>query len=102
MAAFDRIGLAEWLQALRAELLTAQREGDGADLRFRIDAVEVEFEIRTSREGMGKGGVRFWVVEAGADTKLGSELTQRLRLTLGAVSGDSDFLVGDKAQRLPE
>lgn len=78
----DGVPLAEYLRVLREQLESAQQEGAGRGVKFGVEAVELEFEITMTREAGGRGGVKLWVVDAGADGKRGSGRTQRVRMTL--------------------
>jgi Trypsin-co-occurring domain 2 len=76
------IELAELIGQLRSELTEAMTAGDGEDLRFFLGPVELELTVAVDREAKPGAKVRFWVVELGAETKLGSSSTQKIKLTL--------------------
>jgi len=80
-------GLAETIEALRAELTTAISRGDGQPLQFELEAVNVEFTLAITREG-GDGGLRLGVVSFGASGKVASQRTHRLSLTLNPVTAN--------------
>lgn len=44
--------------------------------------MSVEFTLLTRREGEGRAGVKFWVVDAGVSGKLAAESTQKVTLQL--------------------
>ncbi len=90
------IELAEWIAALRAELQAAQTEGAGKDLQFAVGPLELEFEVTASREGGGRGGIRFYVAEIGADARIQSGSTQRVKITLAPQSASGDLKVADR------
>jgi hypothetical protein len=98
----EGVSLSEWLDALRAELSKARRASEGHDIRFAVDAVNVEFEVISTRSRSGHGGVRFWVLEGTAEGKRESSSTQRVQLSLRAVGPDGDLLVGDSLDELPD
>ena len=77
-----RVGLADAIAQLRAELCEAVEEGRQKQIRFGVGPVELEFHVELGREGGGSGKVRFWVVEAGAEGKLSSKSTQVLKIRL--------------------
>jgi hypothetical protein len=83
----DRIPLAKMLAQLRAELLDAQEEGKGKDLRFLVDDIEIELQIATTQEDTGGIGIKFWVVNANANLKDAEVKTQKVKLKLSAVDG---------------
>ena len=97
----DRIPLAQAIQGLREELLEAMRAGSQAEIRFGVSGVEMEFEVEASRAAEAEGGVKFWVVNAGAKGTTSSATTQRLKLSLvpvTAAGGDvqvTSFVTGD-------
>ncbi|MCQ4207381.1 trypco2 family protein [Streptomyces longispororuber] len=74
--------LADYIRVLRDQLETAQEEGASRGVRFGVGDVELEFEVTMTREASGRGGVKLWVVEAGADGKYSGGRTQRVRMTL--------------------
>ena len=76
------IELSDVIASLRTELDTARRAGAGEDLRFELGPVELEVSVALQKEGSGGVKVKFWVVELGADGKLSSMSTQRIKLTL--------------------
>ena len=76
------VELAEVISQLRAELTAAMTAGAGEDLRFGLGPVELELTVAVNKEASTGAKVRFWVVEAGADGKLGSTTTQKIKLTL--------------------
>ena len=76
------IELADVITSLRSELDTARMEGTGKDLRFELGSVELEVSVAVEKNLGGGAKVRFWVVELGADGKLGTTSTQRVKLTL--------------------
>ena len=79
-------GLAETIEALRAELTAAMARGSGKPLQFELGQVNVELMLAIIREGSGSGGLRFGVVSFGAAGKAASESTHRLSLTLNPVA----------------
>jgi hypothetical protein len=92
-----KIGLADVIRDLRAELEAAIVAGDGAALRFELGPVELEVSVAVEHSVSGGAKVKFWVVEAGADGKVGSTGTQRVKLSLTpkmAVDGASPLVSG--------
>lgn len=86
------LGLAETVRALRAELEEAVAVGDGEEIRFVVGPVEMEFNVCVRREGGASGKARFWVLEAGADSRYAKETIQRVTLTLTAVGEDGESI----------
>ena len=78
----ERVELAQVIGQLRRELSAAMRDGEGEDLRFELGPVELELTVAVSREAGPNAKVRFWVIELGAEGKVGSQATQRITLTL--------------------
>jgi hypothetical protein len=77
----EAVPLADFVGALRAELRAAQREADPA-LPIEVGPVTVEFTVLTRKEGEGRAGVRFWVVDAGVGGQRATESTQKVTLQL--------------------
>lgn len=80
-----RIGLAEAVRSVRAELVAAMREGQDAELRFRTGPVELEFIVEAGRETSAGGGVRWWVVSAEGKVASESRTTHRITVSLTPV-----------------
>jgi NTP-dependent ternary system trypsin peptidase co-occuring protein len=76
------VALSEALDALREGLERFWAESEGRDLRIRVDDVTLTLQVVARREKEGGGKVRWWVIEAGADVKTGSETMQTLVLKL--------------------
>ena len=81
------IELAEVISQLRAELDQARKAAEGEELRFGLGPVELEVTVALDREGKTGGKVKFWVAEVGAEGKLSSTSTQRIKLTLQPTIG---------------
>lgn len=102
------IALSDVLAELRSELTRAQAAGDGENIRFIIDDAEITLQVATTKEGIGKTGVKFWVVNAEAGGKLAEAVTQTLRLKLkvtGPGGGDASTgatLIADRVNDRPK
>ena len=77
-----RIGLAEAIDALRAELGEAMSRGAGERIQFPLGRVQLEFHAGVTRDVEAKGGLRFWVIELGAGENHATESIQRVTVTL--------------------
>ena len=96
----DKIALSEMLGQLRQDLLQAQGEGVGSELKFRIEDIEIELQIVATKAVGGDVGVKFWVYNADAKVNASEAKTQKLKLKLKPVSADGTPLdVGDKDAR---
>jgi hypothetical protein len=95
------ITLSEMLAELREELLKAQRQGTGSDLKFQVDDIEVELQVATTKGGKGGGGVKLWVFNATAEGNASKTATQKLKLKLKLAPGSDGkpVNVGDKDKR---
>lgn len=76
------IELAEFIHQLRAELNKARQEAQTEDLQFDVGPIEVELAVEAQREGSAHGGLRIYVIEAGAHAKMANVSTQRIKLSL--------------------
>jgi len=74
--------LAEFVADLRSELVEAMRAAEGESLQFELGPVEVELTIAVDKEAKPGAKVKFWVVEAGAEARIASTNTQKLKLRL--------------------
>ena len=98
----ERIGLPETIRSLRAELAQAMEEGAGQELQFRVGAVELEFEVQVSRETGAEGGIKFWVVSAGARGTTATASTHRVKICLQPQTSEGDDVaVAEAVPRRP-
>ncbi|MFI7410175.1 trypco2 family protein [Streptomyces sp. NPDC049627] len=81
----NRIELADAVQAVRDELITAAARSAGQDVTFEVGDIELEFSVELRKEVKGGVKVKAWVVEAGADAGGGSTRSHRVAVTLRAV-----------------
>jgi hypothetical protein len=96
----DGLGLADVLAQLRSNLAQALQEGAEEDLRFALDDVEVELQVAVTKEGTGKAGVKFWVINAEAAGKLADVTTQKIKLKMKVVDKDGrPVAIADKRRR---
>lgn len=83
-----RIGLQETIAALRSELIDSIVASQGEALRFEVGEVKVEFQIEVERSATAKGGIKFWVVELGADEAEKAKATHKVTIPLKPVRRD--------------
>jgi hypothetical protein len=95
------IGLPDAIRSLRMQLYEAMREGGREALRFRVDPVELEFEVEVTREAGVEGGVKFWVISAGAKGTVATAATHRIKLTLHPQSPGGDVVIRDELEDRP-
>jgi Trypsin-co-occurring domain 2 len=95
--------LADTIAAVRRELCSAQKAGQGQSIQFRTGPVELEFEVAVTRSGGGEAGVQLWVLTLGGKLERGHATTQRIKVTLQPVNPDTgeDARIAD-ARRGPE
>ena len=82
--AVDRVAgveLADFVAALRDQIRQAQADAD-PNLPIEVGPITLEFTVTTRREGEGKAGVKFWVVDAEVSGKLANESTQKVTMQL--------------------
>lgn len=94
----EPIALSEMIATLRRELAVAAAAApDGPGRRFSVDRCEIELQVAVTRSTTGKGGVKFWVVEAGAEHARAVASTHTFRLHLMPNGGPLE--VGDDEER---
>jgi hypothetical protein len=96
--------LSDVLVALRAELLKAQEKAEKEKLKFKLEDIEVELKVGTTREGGGKGGLKFAVfgldAEVGAEGSIAAEKLQTVRLKMKPIpEGGGDTLVSGRGKK---
>ncbi|MGV1010503.1 MAG: trypco2 family protein [Dermatophilaceae bacterium] len=75
------VPLADFVTALREEIRAA-RLGADPQVPIEVGPLTVEFTLLARREGEGKAGLKFWVVDAGVSGKLANESTQKVTMQL--------------------
>lgn len=86
----NELGLAQTLEALRDELESALQSGQGKRVRFRASEVTITLETVARLDKEGSGKIRWYVLEAGAAVKSGTEHSQTLTLTLAPLLYDKE------------
>jgi hypothetical protein len=76
------IDLAEAIQQLRAQLVKAVEEGEGEELRFGLEAIELELQVAVTKEAGGKAGFKLCVFNAEGEGKVARESLQKVKLVL--------------------
>ena len=96
----SNITLSEAIQNLRSELLVAMQRDSGDQLRFQLGPVEMELQVGVTREASAKGGLKWWLIEAGGEAKSGSSSTHKIKLVLDPIGADGQRIkVSDDVPR---
>lgn len=74
------------------------RAAEDEPLQFAVGPVELEATIVVAEEAGVRGGVKFWVVEAGADAKEIEARTHRVKLTLNPTVAGGPVHIGGAAE----
>ncbi|MBW5482362.1 trypco2 family protein [Streptomyces bambusae] len=92
----DGTELAEALNAVRAGLIAAQQEGNGAAIRFKVKEVTLDLGIELRASGTASGGVKAFVVSTDAKGEWSRSRTHRLTVNL-EVDGSDHVLINGSA-----
>lgn len=100
-----KVGLTRAIKALREELAEAITQGEGEDLRFSVDAIDLELAVAC--EVGGNGELSFQVLGMGGKLggKAGGTATHRVKLSLKIADKDgkpANTLVSASVSRCPE
>ncbi|WP_042366220.1 trypco2 family protein [Streptacidiphilus neutrinimicus] len=92
-----RVDLADAIEAIRDQLVTAAVRGAGSELAFEVGDIQLEFTVQLSHDRTAKGGVKAWVLTAGYESAQTRADTQRVSVTLKPKQRTSgaDVLVGN-------
>lgn len=95
-----RIGLADAISQLRAELSRARLNGEGKDIRFGLGEIEVELMLEFGISAEGGGGIKlFSFVDVSGKAAMNNKSGHKLKFTLTvAPEGEASagkFLVSD-------
>ena len=74
--------LADAVRALREELSSAMAASTDENLRFEVDAVKMEFVVEVTANTEAHAGVKFWVVDVGAEGGLSRSASHTVTLEL--------------------
>ncbi|MEU1051874.1 trypco2 family protein [Streptomyces sp. NPDC005876] len=85
MSEEHHIELADAVQAVRDELITAASRATGQDVTFEVGDIQLEFGVELRKEIKGGVKVKAWVVEAGVDGGGSRTSTHRVAVTLKAI-----------------
>ncbi|WP_034593400.1 trypco2 family protein [Hamadaea tsunoensis] len=78
----SQIGLVDVVQALRSELARASALATGEDIQFPVGQITLEFQVGVTTSAEARGGVRFWVLELGAQAGVSAESVQKVTIQL--------------------
>ena len=78
----EQIELSAAVSAIRRQLTEAARQGADESVHFEVGPIQMEFTVELGHETGAKGGVRAWVVSAGADVRATRGTTHRVSVTL--------------------
>ncbi|WP_329581144.1 hypothetical protein OG500_17165 [Kitasatospora sp. NBC_01250] len=79
---FADIELAEAVEAVRRQLVSAAERAEGERFQFEVGTVELEFDVELRREVKAAGRVRAWVLSGQAEAAAGRTRTQRVTVSL--------------------
>lgn len=107
----ERLGLAEFLTALRGELAESQKRAEDDPLKLAVGTVELSLDVAYTLEGSGSAEAKlkpkFWVIdfgEVGVSSSVRSERmrTQHLKMVLTprveSAAGARSLDVGGKVE----
>ncbi|MFC4072035.1 trypco2 family protein [Actinoplanes subglobosus] len=103
----DTLPLTEAIDSLRGELLYAIEQSADKDLRFSVEAVEVELQVVRTAGGEASASGGLWqVLTVGGKATYSSAATHKIKLVLRPLAPDDDparkFIVGDTEIIRPE
>ncbi len=76
------VELSDAVRGVRQALIKAASEGATSDLRFEVEAVELEFAVDVRRDADGQAGVKVWVASLSARGTRSRQTTHRLKVAL--------------------
>ena len=78
----SQLELSQLISSLRTELAKAQSEGEGKEVRFTVEDVELELEISAEEQGEGGIAAKFYVLTTQFKANKKGAVTQRIKLKL--------------------
>src|SRR5207247_9730639 len=76
----ERIGLADSIQALRAELTEAMLKAEGDTIQFPVGEEHLELQVGVTSDAKAEGGDRLWRVEPAAESGCGAASSPEVSL----------------------
>jgi hypothetical protein len=100
----DELGLAEAIEAVRAELREAQDAGRDSDVRFAVGSVEVEFAVEATRTAGGEASIKVLsLLSLGGTGEVARGETHTVKITLEPIGvGGKPFEVAAAGDRRPD
>jgi hypothetical protein len=99
-------GLADAIENLREELTDAVARGEGRDLRFDVDSVEIDLAIEAVKESGADGTLTFKVFGVGGDATgrhdQSLSTSHRLKIALRPNRRGKPIQVGDGDLKRPD
>ena len=90
----NSLELVEVIKSLREDLNLAIRSGEGHELRFNVDTIEVELQTAVEKEGSLEGGgkIKFWVldIDGKVSGKYKKATTHKIKLNLTPILVTTD------------
>jgi len=86
------VGLAEVIRQVREELEQARSDGNGHEVLFAVDSVNLEFSVQVHRTGTAGGGLRIGVVTAELGGTVDRATTHQVQVQLKPQPRDDDGL----------
>lgn len=74
--------VSEAIESLRSELAKAQQNGEGKDLRFTVQEVELELDVLLDVEADGKAKANVWLVAGEVKGKVSNSHAHKLKIKL--------------------
>lgn len=92
--------IADVIGEVRRQLEQARAEGESSSLRFDIGPVELSFEVAVQKSNEVGGGLKIWVLQAGAKRDQANNVIQKITVTISPyeVAPDGSHLPIDIAR----
>jgi hypothetical protein len=84
------VGLAAGIAALRDELFAAWWDAQQRTLRFKPSPVELTMQVAATADKSARAGVRWWLIELGADVSHELKATQTVKFSLEPILFDAN------------
>jgi hypothetical protein len=100
----NELGLAEAIDLVRSELVKAQDGGRGADLRFAVGPVEMEFVVEVVKKASGEAAIKVLnVLSLGGGGEVSRGEANRIKVVLNPIGKDgAPFEVAASSVRRPD
>ena len=104
---YEKLELRDLVAKLREDLQAVADDGADKNIKFKVEAIDVELKVVAKQTGKGTTGVKFWIANAEVSGEMQDEQTQSIKLRLvpnlaqPKADGSKEFEMSQGQQQRP-